>query len=678
VVPNSAASEEERLDPVNPGYLGPQACAECHAERVVGMQRSRHFRTCRLPVAAEMPDGFAPGQGKFPARDPLLRFEMTRAGDEFFQTAIQQTPAGERRTTSRIDLVLGAGTADDVYLTWHPDHRLRELPIAWMHTSRQWGASPIVPHSGGDYSREMTPRCLECHNTWFAHRPGTLNQYQPESFVLGVTCEKCHGPGRDHVAFHRAHPDAESGHAIVHPGNLPRERQIEVCTQCHGNAVKERGPFCRYRPGQPLESYYRTHVTTYNEDDHVANQIQYLRESKCFQQADALTCITCHDPHRSGQSTDSHRAACLKCHQPADCRDQSRIPAAVCDNCMGCHMPQYIKINVIFQTADDNFVPPLTRTQHRIAIYPAARQEVLLNWHRTQSGAEHRDAADRLAKSLTDHWLGEADAYRREYRFLAAVAALREAVRFDDGPFVRDKLRDMVALQEQLDADWFEALHQIDEKRFADAIATLRKVLQVKPDLARAHGKLGTAYAVTGQRDLAVQHLQTVIECDPFDGYGEAMLGWLAHLDGRDEQALEHYLSAREIEPYDAQIQYRLGLVLERLGRLPEAVEHFRLSLEIEPQRADACARLLQALRRQGLANEAVRWARRAAQRSGEADIDGWMTLAETCFEAGLFREAAAAAETALQRASKNDPARAPDIRRRLKAFQTAAAKGSR
>ncbi|MBI3862204.1 MAG: tetratricopeptide repeat protein [Planctomycetia bacterium] len=682
---SSGASAQVDADPlgqeiVNPGYLGPEACAECHAERVAAMRGSRHFRTCRLPEVEAMPSAFSEGNAVFAARDPQLRFEMTRDGDGFFQTAIEQTPAGERRTKSRIDMVLGAGSADDVYLTWHDDNRLRELPIAWMYASHQWGASPIVPHSGGDFSREMTARCMECHNTWFAYMPGSVNQYRPDSFVRGVTCEKCHGPGRDHVAYHRDHPDARSGQAIVHPGQLPRERHIEVCTQCHSNAVKERGPFSRYRPGEPLESYYRTHVTTYNEDDHVANQIQYLRESKCFQHNETLTCTTCHDPHRprQAQGSGSLHDACLKCHQPANCPDQPRIPVAVRDNCVGCHMPQYVKINVIFQTQDDNFVPPLTRSQHRIAVYPAARQEVLLDWHRTQPGGESRDQVERLRASLAQHWLDEAEGYRRQHRFLASVAALREALRFDSGPAVRDRLRETVAIQEQIDADWFEALHQIDEQRFADAIAMLRNVLKAKPDLARAHGKLGTAYAVTGQRELAALHLRKVIECDPFDGYGEAMLGWLAYLDGRAEEALEHYHRAREIEPYDAQIQFRMGLVLERLGRLPEAVEHYRLSLEIEPRRADACASLVQALRRQGRAEEAVGFARRSARLSEDRDIDALMTLAETCSEAGLVREAVGAAERALGLALKSEPPRAPDIRRRLKAFQAAASKSAK
>lgn len=660
---------------VNPGYVGPQACAECHAERVAQLHGSKHFRTCRLPEPEAMPAGFGPGRGTFAAPKLPLRFEMTRVGDDFFQTAIRQTSAGEQRTRSRIGLVLGAGSGDDVYLAWHGEDRLFELPVVWLHSLQRWGASPIDPYRSGDYSREMTARCMECHNTWFAYTPGSVNRYKPDSFVLGVSCEKCHGPGRDHVAYHQAHPDAGSAQSIVHPGRLGRVRQLEVCTQCHGNAVKERGPFLRYRPGEPLDSYYDTHVTEYNEDDHVANQIKYLNESKCFQKCDTLTCITCHDPHQSRplSGSGSVQDSCLKCHQPADCGDQQRLPAAVRDNCVGCHMPQYIKINVIFQTEDDNYVPPLTRSQHRIAIYPAARQEVLLAWHRTQPGDESREQAERLISSLVAHWLGEAEGYRRQYRYFAAIAALREAARFDSGPEVRDKLHETVTIQERLDADWFEALHQIDTGQFTSAIETLRTILKIKPNWAQAHGKLGTACAVTGQRESATEHLQAVVKLDPFNGYGEAMLGWLAYLDGRDEEALEYYRRADQIGPYDAQLHFRIGLALARLDRLPEAVEHFQLSLEIDPKRADSCWSLSLVLRKQGRLREAVRLARRAARLTDYRELEVLVTLAETCAEAGNTQEAGDAAAKALDAAQTRSTQLAPHTRQRLEELRVRA-----
>ena len=52
-----------------------------------------------------------------------------------------------------------------------------------------------------------------------------------------------------------------------------------------------------------------------------------------------------------------------------------------------------------------------------------------------------------------------------------------------------------------------ETLHQIDERRYAEASETLTRMLAVKPDLATAHGKLGTLYAIAGQSELAAKHL---------------------------------------------------------------------------------------------------------------------------------------------------------------------------
>jgi hypothetical protein len=100
----------------------------------------------------------------------------------------------------------------------------------------------------------------------------------------------------------------------------------------------------------------------------VANQTHYLRQSKCFQKSDDLTCITCHNPHRpkSPAATAAVEDSCLKCHAPAACGEHARLPAAVRGDCTGCHMPKGIKINVHFHTEDDEYVAPILRSQHRI------------------------------------------------------------------------------------------------------------------------------------------------------------------------------------------------------------------------------------------------------------------------------------------------------------------------
>jgi tetratricopeptide (TPR) repeat protein len=599
---------------------------------------------------------------------PGLRFAMSRSGSDYFQTAIHATPAGEERRTARIDLVLGAGgKADEVYLSWDRG-RLYELPVAWMFTFDCWGCSHVSAYHSGSFWRESTLRCLECHNTWFAHVPGTLNEYKPDSFLMGVTCENCHGPGREHAAFHQAHPGAETGREIVHPGRLSRERQIEVCTQCHSNSMKHRGPAFNHRPGEPLAADYKTLLgPKFTEDDHVANQIKYLSQSKCFQQSgEMMTCTTCHNPHRPEPASASGRDSCLKCHNAAECGERERLPAPIRDNCSGCHMPPYIKINVNFETEDDNYVPPIRRCDHRIAIHPRARQEVLLEWLRMQTDLDSREEAKRLTRSLVEDWLAEAEECRRDYRFLGSIAALREAYRIEPSPATRERIRLAVALMNEIDAGFDKAVHELGQQHYTAAIETLEQVLRLKPDLAKAHGRLGTAYAAIGNHEQADEHLRAVATFDPDSPYGEAMLGWLAYLRNDFQQAVQQFERAEEIDPYNAQVNYRWGLALAKLGNGEEAAARFRQAVAIDPRHAGGWQGLSHALRNGGRLEEALQAARSAARLSDFQNHDILLTLADAYAGLGRFAEAAEAQNKALRAAQAGAPDQVAGIRRRL------------
>jgi tetratricopeptide (TPR) repeat protein len=684
-VPDLIATKDVDLsDPIipNPGYVGPQVCATCHPARVAEVERTKHFRACRLPEPERMPPGFTPGRGNYSARNYGVRYEMTRRGDDFWATAIRSTPAGEKRTEAHIDLVYGGGAADEVYFSWRPDG-IVELPLVWLYPFDRWGAEPEVRYDPVDFSKPTTPRCLECHNTWMAHVPGTVNQYRREGCILGITCEKCHGFGREHVEFHRTHPQADGAQAIVHPGHLTRERQLDVCSQCHSNASRRKGPAFSYRPGEPLENYFRIARNDRPEEDHVANQIRYLRDSKCFRKSDNLTCTTCHNPHRPSTASAINAAsvsgagaahACLKCHQPADCGDQPRLPEAVRGDCVGCHMPAHYKINVWFDTEGDQYLPPIRRYQHRIAIYPEARQEVLWNWYRGQSDPASRQQNDRLARSLVEHWLKEAERYRQEYRFMQAIAAVREALRFDAGPAVRAKLQQAIAAKMKLDDDLSAAYREMQSPHVPQAIEAFKKVLATKPDLAVGHSKLGTLYAMTGQRELAVKELQHAARGDPDDAHAYSMLGWLAYRGGKADDAVDAYVHADDIEPYNAQTNYQLGLALASLGRWAEAMQRFQNVVTIDPKHAGGCQCLSDAFRRQGDFAEAIRYGRRAAALTQWQNADVLVTLAAAYADAGQGAEAVGTAEKALEVAKANDPkllrllrGRIDEIRQRVK-----------
>src|SRR5262249_56609370 len=102
---------------VNPGYVGPQACSECHTKRVAEFLTTPHARACRMPRAGDMPVGFEPGHGSHRTRVPGLRFEMAQAGNDFSVTAIRTRAAGEERSTSHVNLLYGLNKAPQVFFS---------------------------------------------------------------------------------------------------------------------------------------------------------------------------------------------------------------------------------------------------------------------------------------------------------------------------------------------------------------------------------------------------------------------------------------------------------------------------------------------------------------------------------------------------------------------------------
>ncbi|MCI0377567.1 MAG: tetratricopeptide repeat protein [Gemmataceae bacterium] len=669
----------------NPGYVGPQVCAECHGARCAEFQNTRHFRACWPSEAGSMPPGFTKDKASYDARTPGVRFEMTQSGQDFLLTLVRGAQAdkvgqaagpsgpqkakgpdqGETRHTARIDLVYGsAGKADEVFFTWKGD-RLYELPMVWLHPMERWAEQPYDPNYPGDLTRVTTPRCVECHNTWLEHVPGTENEYRREHAIFGVSCENCHGPGRAHVRFHRDNPKARTAHAIVHPGQLSRERQLDLCGQCHSNAMRARGPAFSYRPGEPLEAHFRTNLATGIENDHVADQVKYLRQSKCFQKSDTLTCTTCHNPHRP-TDPQSSKLACFKCHEQKDCKEQPRLPAALREECIACHMPRYHRVAVMFHTPQDKYVFPVRPHEHRVGVYPAARDEVLYAWHRGQADAENQEKAEQLRKSLTEHWLTEADKLKGAHRFHAALGAVREALRLDPSPAIKAKLQETAAIQAKVDAGLVEALLQANERRFPDAIKSLEGVLQQKPNSAKARGKLGTYFAALGQNDRALEQLQEVVKSDPDDAYGLNMLGWLAYLGGDGAGAAQAFRRADEIQPYSAEINYRWGLSLLLLGSWKEAETHFRQVVRIDPKHAGGFQGASHALQRQNRSEEALRFAVRAAQLTQHENADILVTLSDAYAAVGRGANAIEAAKQALANGKSGGGRLSPQVRERL------------
>src|SRR5699024_8961006 len=146
---------------------------------------------------------------------------------------------------------------------------------------------------------------------------------EPEEFdknrmILGVECEKCHGPAVEHVQFHTQNPKAAEGKFIVNPAKLSRQLNLDMCALCHGGRLQKTQPSFSFTACGNLSDHFSvdTSAPDPNNIDVHGNQYGLLRASKCFKESLTLTCNSCHNTHENERrNTELFSQRCMNCHQ---------------------------------------------------------------------------------------------------------------------------------------------------------------------------------------------------------------------------------------------------------------------------------------------------------------------------------------------------------------------------
>lgn len=351
--------------------VGDEACSACHLDKVHSFHQTAHSKTSSLPTAETVHGRFSPGSDTLRTVNPNLVFVMEANEKGYFQTAHMKTsPTEELSRSERIDLVVGSGRKGQTYLYWDGD-QLFQLPVSYWTDMDGWVNSPGYIDGAADFERPIVPRCLECHSSSFENRPPPENRYNAASLVLGVSCERCHGPGSEHVARFRSAspPKTPTEFAVVNPARLSRARQLEVCALCHNGAGESLAAPLSFVPGDDLTEYIA--FSRWDPKAHVdvhARQVPLLESSRCFRFSKTMTCSTCHDVHAPQRDAAAFASRCLTCHQVESCRLFPKQGHAIETRCVDCHMPLQ-ETGKIVSRVDGSTVRPKVRT-HRIAIYP--------------------------------------------------------------------------------------------------------------------------------------------------------------------------------------------------------------------------------------------------------------------------------------------------------------------
>jgi len=366
----ASLSAEEKKPPARVDYVGDSVCGSCHQEKAKTFIQTAHHLATSWPSQRTMKGSFTPDSNILKTSNPYLSFKMTVSGDGYFQSAEEElSPTKKLSRTERIDVVAGSARKGQSYLFWKGE-QLFQLPVTYWTATDSWVNSPSYPDGSPHFDKVIIPRCLECHASYFDWLPPPVNRYRKTSLVLGITCEKCHGPGREHVARRHLKSGLPAGtsEAITNPALLSRDRQIDICGLCHSGNGTPIQPALSFLPGDVLDDYIDIPYTNPEEavDVH-GNQVQLLRRSKCFQSTTTLTCSTCHDVHTPQEDPAAFSSHCLSCHQPRQCGQYAKMGDQIARNCIDCHMPLQDSV-VLFSNTNGKKLTPKVRS-HRIGIY---------------------------------------------------------------------------------------------------------------------------------------------------------------------------------------------------------------------------------------------------------------------------------------------------------------------
>ena len=504
-------------------YAGSQACAPCHRAIYESYQAT--------PMALS---GAPPGTGIVRETFPGASFtgksgwRYRVSADRDGYTLEFDRIAGHGHGVKRLVYAIGSGAAARSYLV-EDGGFLFEAPVAYYSASAMWGLEPGYADYDYPYlTRPIPPTCLNCHVSALHPVAGTLNRYTGAPYDEGgVSCERCHGPGLDHIARLKSGRTAD-GLAIVNPAKLDPEARDSVCWQCHLNGearVFRKGKDWRsYRPGANLSESLTVFVRDGADSaTQVTSHAEDLARSACRQNAGSrLWCGSCHDPHSIPVAADRvqwYRARCEQCHKTQQCTESKAARARANDNCIACHMPKTNTPDAAHVVSTDHSIPRRLHVRQvpnsvsgLVAFGGAATPERDLGLayaiaapHQKSSGFRGRamellERAIRQSPDDPEAMVYLAEIYRMSGRSEEAIPLYQRAMRLDP---------------EQLTAAVGLGGIEMERGQFGEAIRLWRSALEKNSGLELVRCNLALAQWKTGDVNAARATLEKALTLSP-------------------------------------------------------------------------------------------------------------------------------------------------------------------
>jgi predicted CXXCH cytochrome family protein len=263
-------------------------------------------------------------------------------------------------------------------------------PAQWDITHKLW--RPYFVANGTDWwatlyppdnmKRPTSATCDGCHSVNFNIQDHSVTEWN-------VGCERCHGPGSEHVA----HPTRAN---ILNPERLSYVDANDTCIQCHSQGRPLTNPIqgnyydwpVGFQMGLHLQDYWKLEdhtlgeltFTHFPEGTAHKNRMQGNDFTQSVMYRRGVTCFSCHDVHGTGNEAQLRAPAnqiCLACHnangpngpRTATLEQHTHHKAGTPGSqCVDCHMPKIevtiADVNVHAHTFE--FITPAMTDKYKI------------------------------------------------------------------------------------------------------------------------------------------------------------------------------------------------------------------------------------------------------------------------------------------------------------------------
>jgi tetratricopeptide (TPR) repeat protein len=486
---------------------------------------------------------------------------------------------------------------------------LNQMPMTFYTQKQKWDLPPgFEDGHNSRFMRKIGLECMSCHNNYPEFVLGSENKFTavPE----GINCERCHGPGSIHVAERQTGSRIDTSkyidYSIVNPAKLSIDAQFDICQRCHlqGNTIlKEGKSFYDFKPGMKLSDYMTVFLPKYkNADDEfiMASHADRLKQSACFIKSkekvasrtsatdnlkpykDAMTCVTCHNPHVSVRETNPNvfNDACNTCHNE---NGKSKINCSkkgitISSNCVSCHMPKSGSIDIPHVTVHDHYIrKPLTNTDKKgikefIGLYA-------INEKNPSSITKARAYLNQYEKfENKSYYLDSALIYLKDKTEADIKANLEPLVQlyfikndFNKIANYTNKLSDQAILNTLLIKKSYSNEHAWTSYRIGEAFYNLgdlqrainyyKKAVDLAPFVLDFKNKYGSALAAKGLLPNAKKEFNEILKENPKHVSALTNLGYLKLAQGNAREAEQLYLKALSLDPdYEALLLNIAGL----------------------------------------------------------------------------------------------------------------------